>query len=448
MGRRSLLVICVLGYVLMLHIVYIEVINPEFYYFGYIYIPMSGMQWAFSLTLTSLGTILMPVSVSRPSQVVVWLLFLIVVVPCNFVPYYTLGHVDFSIYFFQIILFFSLFILTRVSKLPLLRIAGLYIHKKVFWCAVAVISMGFYAVLVHTFGFRFQITMLGDIYELREDYRASVNRIAGYSINWQSKVINTLLIAYGIANKKPGIALIGFIGQLFIFSITGHKSVLLSICMIFGFWFALRKSGKNFAFYFLLSYLGLAVISFFSAIAGSTLAVSLFVRRMIITPGMLSGFYVDFFSSHDRYHLSHSILGIFNENPYGKTPSFLMGQEYFGKSDMAANANVFADAYANFGPSGVLAFSLLLGGVLWLYDCIACSKPLIESSLFLSIAAWSLTDTALLTSLLTHGILLTLLVLYCFPKKEVERIERHHHDQFRPSYYRHSYLRERSRKSG
>ncbi|WP_347861526.1 hypothetical protein U0355_12915 [Salimicrobium sp. PL1-032A] len=432
----------------MLHIIYVQVISPDFYYLGYIYIPMTGWEWVFSLSITMFGAFLLPISITRPSRVVTWLLFLIVVIPCNFVPYYTLEHKSYAIYLFQLTLLLSLFILSKFSDLPLLRISGLYIHKKVFWLFVALVSLGFYVILIHTFGFRLQIPMLDDVYELREDYRGSVNRLSGYSINWQSKVVNTLLIAYGISNKKFWVVLLGFVGQLFIFSITGHKSVLLSVFMILGFWFALRKSGRNFALYFTVSFLLLSLFTFIMSLAGSTIAASLFIRRMIITPGMLSGFFIDFFSDHERYHLSHSVLGTVNNNPYGKTPPFLIGEKFFGKSDMAANANMFADAYANFGTAGVLAFVFLLGGILWLYDCITLTKPLIESSLFLSIAAWSLTDTALLTSLLTHGILLTLIIVYLFPEKEVERIEGHRDDQFRTSYQRYANIQKGSSNLG
>ena len=82
---------------------------------------------------------------------------------------------------------------------------------------------------------------------------------------------------------------------------------------------------------------------------------------------------------------------------------------------MESNANLWADAYANFGYVGIFLFSVLLAIVLWLYDSLAsrCDRRL--AALAIGLPAFALANTGLLTALLTNGIGLAMLLVYLMP---------------------------------
>jgi hypothetical protein len=141
---------------------------------------------------------------------------------------------------------------------------------------------------------------------------------------------------------------------------------------------------------------------------------------MTALPGLLTGYYYEFFSSHPKAHLGHSIFKSLIDYPYAVEPPYLIGALYFHNASNDANANVWADAYANFGYFGVICFTLLLAAVLWLYDSMAveCDRRL--ATLAMALPAFSLANGALLTSLLSNGMALAMLLVYLMPREAYE----------------------------
>src|SRR5262249_51267030 len=115
--------------------------------------------------------------------------------------------------------------------------------------------------------------------------------------------------------------------------------------------------------------------------------------------------------------LSHSILGSLFDNPYGSQPPIIIGNLYFPSWGTYANANFWADGFANFGIWGVFTFTAVLGGVFWLYDSITIDLDLRLAALMLVMPAISLSNGGLLTCLLTHGLGFACLVMYYLPNQ-------------------------------
>jgi hypothetical protein len=94
----------------------------------------------------------------------------------------------------------------------------------------------------------------------------------------------------------------------------------------------------------------------------------------------------------------------------------LIGSVYFHSASNDANANIWADAYANFGYAGILCFTLLLAILLWLYDSMAASSRDVQvAALAIGLPAFALANGGLLTSLLTNGVGLAMLLIYLMP---------------------------------
>ena len=97
------------------------------------------------------------------------------------------------------------------------------------------------------------------------------------------------------------------------------------------------------------------------------------------------------------------------------SPGFLIGDVYFHNPAGNANANLWADGYANAGFLGIIIITLLLMLLLWIYDSISKKKDLRVALLLIAMPAYAITNTSLLTSLLSHGWLPALLLMWYFP---------------------------------
>lgn len=434
--NRLLLFVGIAFYICGLKLAYSVFISPEFSYFGYINLHPTKLVQAISTIFVLFPLLLFDTQVKVPSRVVFWIIYMMVYIPAMIVPdYVRLNGFD-HIIWLKLTILFALFILYFVSELPKLPIYYIKSNKNIMIGLLTLFSLSMWAIIIQTFGIQFNFSEMNDVYDLRESYRGQVNRFSGYAINWQSKIINALLLAVGVVSKHYWLLFFGIFGQIFIFSITGQKSVALSSVFILGIMFCITKNGRNFVLRFVYGLMGLSFIAMLADIlSNSSEYTSIFIRRMLITPGLLLSYYFDFFSNNPKIYLSHSVFGGFIDYPYDRLPPFIIGKEFFGRTDLAANANLWADSFANFGYIGILIFTLILAGILYLYDCISMNRNFMVSVVLMAMPAWSLVDTSLMTSILTHGILLAILINYFFEtKREEEQISEKNNDfQFRSS---------------
>ncbi|PDZ42949.1 oligosaccharide repeat unit polymerase [Bacillus wiedmannii] len=413
--RKTLLLLGSTSYILMLYISYKYMIAPNFSYGNYKYDEPLLLLVISAYFFSVLPLLYLQDSIQRPSHAVHWLLYFIIYIPIMFIPIYTSYTNNINYIFNQMMIAVAYFLLICFSKIPYVSIPKLRFTKFQFWVSIAIVSICFYIYIISVFGFHFDISF-DDVYDRRFLYREETNRYVAYALNWQSKVLNTLLIAIGLIRGKKLPIFIGFLGQLILFSITGQKSIFFSIIMIIGVFLAYGKNGKGFGLKITYGFTGLIAFTFiFDKIINDVTMTSLFVRRFIATPGLITGYYFDFFSTNPKALLGYGLFKSFVDYTYQFEPPFLIGGIYFGKFQMSANVNYLGDAYANFGYLGMIIFTIILGFVLWIIDSLSFKNDQLLAVLLISMTSWSLTDTALLTSLLTHGILLAILTLYLYP---------------------------------
>ncbi|GEN36006.1 hypothetical protein [Aneurinibacillus danicus] len=421
--NRIILLFGALIYGALLSWVYIDLVSPYFAYMGYVYYPAFTPLLILGFTAAALPALWMPIAVERPSQVVYWILYVLVYIPASIIPFYTLTVETGKLVAFLLSMLSAFAILGASTHLPYLPIRRLELPPILFWLGIALVSAVFYALIVGTYGIRFDVAALADVYDVREKYKESGGGAVSYAIAWQAGVINPLIMAYGLVLRKPGLVATGLFGQLVIFSITGQKSIFFSLLLNVVLLILLNRKKGGFGTSILygatiFTVLCVIVDWFLNEIA----FVSLFVRRLILTPGLLTGYYFEFFSSNPKVYLAHSIFKSFIDYPYSLKPVYLIGYQYMGSASTAANANLWADSFANFGYMGIFIFTLLLSAVLWIFDSITRHSEYQIKCLILGIPAFALSNSALLTTLLTHGILLALLLAYVLPgvkKKEV-----------------------------
>lgn len=127
-----------------------------------------------------------------------------------------------------------------------------------------------------------------------------------------------------------------------------------------------------------------------------------FIRRMMFLPNILSFEYYDYIVS--------------NNNNVDNDISFKIGEIYFGNINDNANTGLIADALRMYGLLGVVMQPLLWGG----YMCILnmASKKLPHMVLIISgiITANVIIESPISTSMLSHGGIAMIVMLYCMPR--------------------------------
>ena len=398
--------------------VYATILSPLFSYEGY------RLAWPGPLTmvwlmLLALGPApFMPHTLSRPSALIVWWLYLAAYIPSILVPALSLGMPWEKLLPLHLSLAVSMGLLCLVCSSRPLAIGQMKLNPTVFWSIFTLIWL---AGLAFASGTSSVLANVGSVlkgateYEIRGQVDRIVtggNRILAYVLGGLGQTLNPFLIALGIVRRRGLYLAAGIIGQLIVFGVTGFKTVVLSAIFLPLVFVVIRRWRCNFGLAFTS---GLIAVMLACAIAdratGGIFFSSLFARRTLAGPGLLTGFYFDHYSQVSHvgiaYHW-HRDAGMLDA-------SREIGLVYFGSSNVDANANLWAEGFADLGVPGILGFTLITALMIWLYDSIARRRNLELAVLLMVMPAVGLSNSAPTTVLITHGGLAAAMLLYFVP---------------------------------
>jgi hypothetical protein len=149
---------------------------------------------------------------------------------------------------------------------------------------------------------------------------------------------------------------------------------------------------------------------------------ALLVDRVIIVPAEIHYWYYDFFAAHGRasLQLSQSIFSAVSTSHYTAPIAEVIARNYMGE-DAWANVGLFADAFANFGFVGCAVFAVLFALVLKVLDAVSRATDARAAAALVAVQAFQLVNVGLLTTLLSNGLALTIVVLWLFPPRTALR---------------------------
>jgi len=345
----------------------------------------------------------------------VWLLVLL-----SYVPMLTLfAFMDQPrLYMYAVTGFWVLvFLLLRtpaISFAPLKSSQSKIINYSVFIGLAGIVFFLIYRYLGIFFSFD-----LTEVYAIRREYVMAEIPFAGYLFNWLAYIVNPIFFAFFLVKRKwIWIGAIVFL-QILLFSVTGLKAFLFALPLILGLMWLIKR--KNPIVWMVASLSIVILMGIFSYwLIDDVWVSSLFTRRTLFVPAQLSFFYYDFFSENDPTFLSqHRLFRSFLDYPYELNPPNLIAKTYFNRPEQSSNTGIYGDAYMNFGFIGLILWAFLLTIILKVIDAFSKNKEKkITVAAIAMPASMFLINSALLTSLLTHGLLLSLFILYLLPKEK------------------------------
>lgn len=428
--RLALLSGLMVSYCAVIYWVYITRVL-RFEALGYTYKEPNWIYLAISTLALIAMAFALPTQVERVSTFVLWLLFVLVVVPGAQISLYS-SYLSPEMGLIAGLALIGSIGLSRLitwrRKPP--QFLGIALSPHFFWILIGTFSLFVYVVVAFTLGLDIRFVNILDVYDIREDYAANLagsSAILGYLIGTQSNVVNPLIIIRGLMTRNYVLVMLGTLGQALIFSVTGFKTVLFSVpaLLLFSLVFFVRSrkersgfSGTPKANFFMWAPTAMILASvIIDQLTNSIIWTSLFARRFVITPGLMTGIYVDHYSENPFAYLAHSVLSPWIDTQYPYAPAKTIGLWITGSTDTSMNAHLFADGFANFGWAGMVGAAIVLGVYLRLSDRAAAGLPPAVPALLMLMITISLSNTSILTAMFSHGLVAAFVILALAPRE-------------------------------
>ncbi len=285
--------------------------------------------------------------------------------------------------------YFFLLGISIILLLPFLAIYGLKIHPEVF--------------------------LLKNIYGVRDIFSSKTNILTAYIFSPLVKIVFPIGLIYGVINKNRIVILFYIISMLYLYGLSGHKSVFFSLLILPI--FLVRTYELQAKYLSILVIFAIFFTVFVSLFTGNILLESIVVRRVLFLPALITNDYFDFFNNNYIY-LSDSIFRSFVDYPYHLPPPHLIGELYFSSPEMNVNSGFLSTGFMNFGYLGVLMNIISVVVLFKVFAELGISSS--YSGVFI-IVIFTLLSSAFFTGLLTHGILVFILFSFLFLRNSENR---------------------------
>jgi len=424
---RALIFAGIIVYLIQFEWMYRELISPAWAYLGLRYETPSSLATAIGWAGSLLPVLWMPLTLRRPSQAIYWLLYLTVYIPSMLVPYYlNLQPVselaEISLYFL------GGFALINMSfRIPLPVQIRMELRQKDFWVMFWLLYVTMTLVFMAALGSTLRLVSFAERYDLRLASRqVESGALVEYFRNWLAFCLNPFLLAMGCLRKRPTLFLAGVAGGILLYSSAAARAWLAGIFYIPVLYFALQGKRKG-------TYFGLRMVLFTCAmfllpivlhVAESPfegIILDPFVIRNHVNSGAMTGLYAKFFSENPlTYGSQITGIDLLLKYPYSMPIPFLMGVYIADAPDSSANAHLWADGIASFGPVGVLILSILLAGVFFVLDFCCQHLDPVKVALVVGIHYANLSNVALSSSFFGGGLAFSIVLLMLMPRSLLE----------------------------
>lgn len=359
------------AYVAILVGMFVNSVGPRFGYVEFAPFPPSALTMTLAWILALLPLSWMPLTLRRPSSLSHWLMYVLLYVPAVVLPPYASALDAGRTATMQVVLAGSFALFSVPYLLPLLRLPRFQLSRRGFWIGVVLAYGLLTAVVITAYGLPTRLPSLGDVYLVRDIYKAQAGaggRWASVAPRWLLYVLNPAVLIYGILYRRYIWIAVGVAGALWIYSVSGMRSSLLMPVLVAVLLVPLSRGGRWTGPLVLAGVIAVMGVSAgVDAVTRSGVGSALVARRAVMIPGLMTGLYFDFFDENPKIHMSNNTRFAFltaGDYPYHIAPPNLIGSRYFGSEESNANVNLWGDGYANFGLAGVVIMSAILAAFL------------------------------------------------------------------------------------
>jgi oligosaccharide repeat unit polymerase len=379
--------------------------------------------------------LLMPMRCRRPSDLILWAIFLLTIVPTVVVLPRVSTSEQGAVLLAAVFTVLALLVLLAFRAVPLPHLArnATGLSEKSFGILIVALTLLLMAVVVGTFGVGGGFVSLDSIYEVRLAFGEENVGVQGptlYAMPWLGSVMIPLLVGLGVMKRRVSWLLLAIAATALLYSLTATKTALFLPLITLSIALVLRSRPKSLTFSrAVAAFSGLVVLLTVLNLAPGNQLFGATVLRTLYIPVAVSKSYYEFFSSNPQVQLGGGLLSPIFDYPYElPIPKLIAWYEGYGAATNA-NGNWLADAFANFGYSGMIAFAVIAGIIFRLLDRAAMGKKLDVAIFAVLGPAVALSNGALTTVTLTSGLALSVLLVLAAPRASSQESEDALHPQ-------------------
>ena len=402
MKHKILFFLSILLYRLLLDYNYINIVSPRHSYAGFTFDAVETE--AVYLSWVMLGVISVQVYQFFKRNYYFTLCFALLVFLLRVVPmtsFIACHNHPFEYIITQMVFYVLLFLL-----LYIIHFKGIYrFQAGETLVNIIVIAMCLNILFISGYYSNFRVHLsFEDVYDLRFEARTyNIWTPLKYIWTASNNILPVMIIYYFEKNKRYFVFFIIFI-CLLNFGINGLKSTVFKVALCLLVYKFYRDA---FLKYLALVLSGICLISIIELVVYNDYVISdMIVRRVFYMPARLDFCYYDYITHHSPIFFDSDLA---NKLPYA------IGSEYMDDG-VNANNGMFSDAFAKFGYGGVFLYPFLYTLFVAFSDK---AMRLSERSLQFYVAfvvASTFYSSSFTTSLLTHGVVLTVLMVMIVSK--------------------------------
>lgn len=411
-SSKSYILISVIILKALIDYSYVNYVVPNFSYSGF-HLIENDVKYILSYGGVVLFALFLPSTINTPAQLIIHLFYLSVILPV--LSYYGLADQPTWVTVCIVTQFVIVVLFSKVLSGSTKRLKIRYLRNGTKYALLVsqILVLFIFAFVVVTGGsaINFDLSL---VYEFRED----ANKMFGgpllsYVVNWVVKVFNIVLIVWYLLKMNYLKAAVFIVIQIILFGYLTQKSVLFSPLILIFTYILFEKVNRRVMFLY-LSFIGsLFLVMLKYHFDGDLILGTLIVRRLLFLPVLLNFTYYEFFAQNEFVFLSNGIFSALVDYPYNETTSLVIGR--YLNTEMSANTGFVATSYMHFGIFGVFIFPIIVGFVLRILD-VVCEPmpPWIGAGITLLPFMSLIQSSDLFTSLLTHGIIVSIIILWLF----------------------------------
>lgn len=260
----------------------------------------------------------------------------------------------------------------------------------------------------------------GTVYD-RRDHAAQLIRPRSAISYFCSAVLiglAPLLAIYGTVFRKWHWVILGILGGVCLYGANGSKSALVIpfVVVLLAGTMPIWRKGIGWIMPFVVAVTialtgVLALLGFLDPLINYT-------RRNVAVPGILTVYHVQYFSQNPPMMLADSAFPVFGKNGYVLGVGNEIASEYMDTASTQANANIFANGFAQASWLGLIVASVLAGLILRMVDSMTAGRSLVFGGVICTLISLIWINGSVHTSFLSQGVGAILLFVLFFPKPE------------------------------
>jgi hypothetical protein len=348
--------------------------------------------------------------------------FVVLLLVTIYVPFSTLyAFSSFSsMFYYQVTFLF--FILVLIQKTKRVKVPVLNAPRWALDCFLVIlvlITLSFIFYSFYKMGFRLNYD-LKLLYQVRAVFHDTIaNGLLGYLFTLTTKSILIFFMGFSLFKKKYFYFLFFMACEVFIAGMANHKAIFLYPFLVLFIYLILLKRISPASIIFL--FLSIVLIGNLFSFFGYDRFSIIFILRMFFMTVLNDYQYYIFFQDNPFTYFSNSFFGNFIEYPYKESIPEIIGYGRWSEDVAAfANTGIFGSGYMHMGFIGMLFFTLILSVIFKFVDSISVriNKGYLLVIPILIIPVRSVNSADLGSLLISHGLLLSLVLLFIYIKRE------------------------------